>query len=192
MTARLAQVLLILSLCWLSWLSMMLVHECGHILAARLSGGTVRKLVWYPAALSRTDVSPNPHPAIETWAGPMYGSIAPLALAIAVSATGARIAYLFWFFAGFCLLANGAYIGVGSFWPVGDAKVLLINGASRSSLGVFGLAAVMSGLLILDRVSPWLGFGTSPKFVRKKDVLLTVLAAAVVTAISYFTGAGDT
>ncbi|MEZ6046089.1 MAG: M50 family metallopeptidase [Planctomycetaceae bacterium] len=56
-----------------SWLSMMIVHEAGHMLSAMLTGGQIEKVVLHPLAISRTDVSPNPHPVWVVWGGPLLG-----------------------------------------------------------------------------------------------------------------------
>jgi hypothetical protein len=48
-----------------------------------------------------------------------------------------RYSYLPRFFAGFCLIANGIYLGVGSFSGVGDAGDLLRYGAPRGTLIAF-------------------------------------------------------
>jgi hypothetical protein len=63
-----------------AWFAMQAVHECGHVLAAWLTGGTVQRVVLHPLSISRTDVSPNPHPLAVAWAGPIFGAAAPLAL----------------------------------------------------------------------------------------------------------------
>ncbi|HWE96938.1 MAG TPA: hypothetical protein VG269_23455, partial [Tepidisphaeraceae bacterium] len=76
MPHRFHQLLLVFSILWLSWLTMMLVHESGHVIGALCTGGRVRRVVWHPAVISRTDVQPNPHPIIEVWAGPVIGSLA--------------------------------------------------------------------------------------------------------------------
>ena len=59
------------------WLGMMLVHECGHMLAAMLSGGTVTRVVFHLLAFSRTDIDPNPHPLVVAWCGPLLGAFLP-------------------------------------------------------------------------------------------------------------------
>ena len=125
------RILLIISILWIAWLAMMLVHETGHVLGAIASGGTIRQVVWHPAVLSRTDVEPNPHPLIELWAGPIVGSLLPVIVASICLAFRLRIAYMLWVVAGFCLIANGAYIGIGAFDPVGDARELIVHGTSR-------------------------------------------------------------
>lgn len=75
---RFDQILLIASFVAFSWLVMQTVHELGHVLGARTTGGTVTKVVLHPLALSRTDVSPNPRPLLVVWAGPIVGAVLPL------------------------------------------------------------------------------------------------------------------
>ena len=57
-----------------SWLGMQAVHESGHALAARLTGGRVARVVLYPLTISRTDLADNPHPLAVAWAGPVVGA----------------------------------------------------------------------------------------------------------------------
>ncbi|MGH7128032.1 MAG: M50 family metallopeptidase, partial [Planctomycetaceae bacterium] len=142
---RVHQAVLIASLLPLSWLGMMAVHEFGHVLGAWATGGTVTEVVLHPLAISRTDVRPNPRPLIVVWAGPLIGTLLPaaaLAAAVLVRLPGA---FLLRFFAGFCLIANGAYIGVGSLSGTGDAGVMLRHGSPPWALWLFGLAAVAAG-----------------------------------------------
>jgi hypothetical protein len=67
--------------------------------------------------------------------------------------------YLFQFFAGFCLVANGAYMGVGSFSGMGDAGELVRYGAPRWTLIVFGLACVPLGLSLWNGLGKHFGMG---------------------------------
>src|SRR4051794_14452795 len=108
---RLHQCILVASVLPLSWLGMMAVHELGHVLGAWLTGGAVSKVVLHPLTISRTELSHNPHPLLVTWAGPVLGVLLPLlALGVAAAVRMPGV-YLLRFFAGFCLIANGAYIG---------------------------------------------------------------------------------
>src|SRR2546429_9615134 len=112
---RLPQLLLIVTFIGFSWLGMQVVHEAGHILVAHLTGGVVVRVALHPLLVSLTDLGHNPHPLAVVWAGPVFGSAFPLVafgLATALRAPGL---YLFRFFAGFCLIANGVYIGLGPF-----------------------------------------------------------------------------
>src|SRR5262245_12677740 len=99
---------------------MQMVHELGHILGAWLTGGRVERVVFHPMTISRTDLSDNPKPLIVVWAGPLLGVLLPMlmwGLAASMQMPGA---FVLRFFAGFCLIANGAYIGGGSFGGIGD------------------------------------------------------------------------
>src|SRR5437764_5105956 len=91
-----------------SWLGMQVVHELGHVVGAWLTGGRVARLVLHPLTLSRTDLADNPHPLVVVWAGPVLGCVLPLAAWGITAALRPSWAYLPRFFAGFCLVANGA------------------------------------------------------------------------------------
>ena len=58
------------------------------------------------------------------------------------------------FFAGFCLIANGAYLAIGQFDGVGDAGDLLRGGVPRWILIAVGLISVAGGLLPWHRLGP--------------------------------------
>jgi len=188
MPRRLLQLLLIASTLWFSWLAMMIVHESGHVLGAVCSGGTVRRVVWHPAVISRTDVQPNPHPLVEVWAGPLVGSTAPLMIALMSSAFRLRTAYLMWTVAGFCLLANGAYIGIGSIDPIGDASELLAHGMPRWPMAAFGIVGVTGGMWIWHRVSPRFGFGASPMPIDARHAYGMFAVAALATVVGFAIG----
>lgn len=155
---RLRQAILIGSFLPLCWLAMMAIHELGHVIAAWATGGRVVKVVVHPLAISRTDAAPNPRPLVVAWGGPAFGAAAPLALWGALSA---RSAYLARFFAGFCLVVNGLYLGVGSFWAVGDAGDLVRHGAPTWTLWLFGVATTPFGLWLWHRQGERFGFGES-------------------------------
>src|SRR5690242_561976 len=105
-----------------SWLGMQAVHEVGHMLGAWLTGGHVTRVVLWPFGFSRTDVGNNLHPLVVAWAGPIAGVLMPLSLWIVAAAVRMPGAFLLRFFAGFCLVVNGLYIGLGSFGRVGDCN----------------------------------------------------------------------
>jgi hypothetical protein len=156
---RLHQVVLIGSLLPLSWLAMMVVHEFGHVLAAWLTGGTVAKVVAHPLTISHTELSDNPHPLVVTWAGPVGGVLLPLAALGLARLCRMPGTYLLRFFTGFCLIANGAYIGVGAFDGAGDAGNLLRYGAAMWQLWAFGLLTAPLGLLLWHRQGVHFGLG---------------------------------
>lgn len=170
------------------WPMMMLVHEAGHVIGAWATGGHVQRVIWHPLVLSRTDVEPNPSPKIEVWAGPMVGAALPALLAVLIASLRLKTSYLFIAFAGFCLLANGLYIGWGTFDPAGDAREMMRLGVPKWSMLAFGLVATLSGLWLLDRVSPMVGFGDRPRRIRTNDVVWVITAAAVVWIVGFVFG----
>ena len=158
---RMNQIILIASFIPFCWLSFMAVHELGHIVAGLCTGGSVTKIVVHPLAISRTDVSPNPNPLITVWAGPIIGVLLPLAIWGVFSKFNMPGDYLARFFAGFCLIANGAYIGIGSFENIGDAGDMMKHGSSIWLLWLFGIITVPIGFLIWHRLGPKFGLGES-------------------------------
>jgi len=137
------------------WLGMEAAHEAGHALHAVVSGGRVARVDLPAAGFSRTDVSPNPHPAFVAWGGPVWGTALPAgawAACAACARRGGRAARVIrqgaQVFAGFCLIANGAYLGVGWVDRVGDAGDLLRYGVPIWALAAYGIIATGAGLLL--------------------------------------------
>lgn len=158
---RLRQFILIGSFLPLCWFGMMAVHELGHVLAALATGGTVTKVVLDPFAISRTDVEPNPKPLIVAWAGPLVGVAVPLFIWGTFHVMRIPGAHLPRFFAGVCLVANGTYIGIGSFAGIGDADTLVHHGAPIWTLWLFGAVATPAGFGLWHRLGPSFGIGQS-------------------------------
>ncbi len=146
------QRLLLVGLLPTCWLGMMLAHEGGHILAALVSGGTVLRLEWPLLGFSRADVSPNPHPLLVAWAGPLFGAIAPSLLSLVLRAARRR-SLVADIVSGFCLLANGAYLGIGSLGRIGDTAEMLKRGSP------FWILSTVGGLLMLAGLVQWHALG---------------------------------
>lgn len=176
---RLKQVLFLLLLMLNSWLWMQAIHELGHVLAAQVSGGSVDRVVWHILSISRTDVSTNPYPGIVCWAGPVVGCILPLLICL-LARRHHQADKLMRFFAGFSLIANGAYLSIGSLDQVGDAGDLLRLGCPLWLLWIFGLAAILAGLFL------WHGLGRLSNLrkltVRRGDVALQAVLTTVTVA----------
>jgi hypothetical protein len=185
---RFHQALLIGSVLPLSWLGMMAVHEFGHVLGAWYSGGTVAKVVLHPLTISRTDLAHNPHPLLVAWAGPVLGVIFPLAAFGAAAAVRLPGAYLLRFFAGFCLIANGGYIGGGSFDRLGDARDLLRHGAPLWQLWAFGAAGVAAGLLLWHRLGWHFGLGKAKGQVSRGAAYGCLVALVIALAVTFLFG----
>jgi hypothetical protein len=158
----LRRVLLSLAVLYGSWMGMMLVHEAGHVLHALVSGGRVERVVMPLAGFSRTDVRPNPHPHFVAWGGAIWGCVVPLLLLSAWRVLRLRWRALVQFFAGFCLIANGAYLASGMLLDGGDAADLRRFGTPASVLIAFGALAVPAGLLLWHRLGSWRDYLNSP------------------------------
>ncbi len=90
--------------------------------------------------------------------------------------------------AGFCLLANGAYLGLGWIDRVGDAGEILDDGGSRWTLILFGLVAVASGLLLIDGGQRILGFGAQARTVTVRRAAVLAAAALALTLLGFGLG----
>lgn len=186
---RLPQLLLITTFLGFSWLAMQATHELGHVLAAYLTGGQVLKVVLWPLAFSRTDLTANPHPLAVVWSGPLVGIFLPIlsyGIACALRLPGK---YLFRWFAGFCLIANGAYIGAG-YWASdhADPWVMTTNGSPIWLLVLFGALTVPPGLFLWHRQGPYFGFGPSAGKVNKWAVAVSVCLFVAITAAELWFG----
>jgi hypothetical protein len=136
---------------------MLVTHELGHVIGAWMSGGRVLSVSIPLVGFSQTIVHPNPHDVFETWCGPVIGSILPALVLLVVRAVQRRMPTLLGLFAGFCLIANGAYLGIGWIWRAGDAGDLVRLGAPVWVLLGSGAVGVTSGLLCWHR-TPGLSF----------------------------------
>jgi hypothetical protein len=128
-----------------------------------LTGGHVERVVLHPLTISRTDVSPNPHPLVVVWAGPLIGVLFPLIVWSIAAWRKLAAVFVLRFFAGLCLVANGAYIGIGSFWRVGDCGVMLDHGAAVWQLWLFGAVMAPAGFLLWNGQARHFGLGRDAK-----------------------------
>ncbi|PQO33473.1 hypothetical protein C5Y96_11585 [Blastopirellula marina] len=175
---------LLFCLAWLGvcWLGMMAVHELGHIAAAIASGGSVTKVVLSPVAISRTDVSPNPYPALVVWLGPIFGALFPLLIWSVIPRSWVWPKGLLQFFAGFCLIANGAYLGIGSLEQVGDCKEILRTGSPVWTMWLFGLLAIPSGFWL------WHQLGSPVELMKEDSPINSKAAWWAATALALIAG----
>ena len=167
-----------------SWLAMMVVHEFGHALHAWLSGGVVAKMVLHPLAFSRTDMAINPHPLFVVWGGAIWGCIIPLVLLIIVHFLKWHYEYLVAWWAGFCCMANGAYLAAGTLFRsngrgADDASVILQNGGAWWQLILYGLITVPLGLWLWNGLGPNFGLGSAQGKVDRKAVIGITIALVI-------------
>lgn len=187
---RLHQVLLIGSTLLFSWLGMQLIHELGHICGAILTGGEVKSVTLNPLTFSRTDLGRNPQPLVVVWAGPLGGSIVPLALWAIAEFLRLTGAFVVRFWAGFCLIANGAYIGFGSFQHLGDCGEMLNHGSSAWQLWLFGMLTIPLGLRLWHGQGGFFGFGTAQGRVSAAVAYGTLIAASLLMLLGFRVGGG--
>ena len=145
-----------------------MVHEAGHVIGALLTGGKVTLVYLHPLDFSRTDISPNPHPHLVAWAGPAAGCLIPLLAFIVTRLIHFKGAYLFQCFAGFCLIVNGCYLGVGWVDRVGDAGDLTNYGSPVWLLILFGITTFISGIYLWNGLGAKFGFGAMKGRIGKR------------------------
>lgn len=185
---RVHQVVLIGSTLLASWLAMQAVHELGHVMGAWVTGARVVRVVLTPTAISRTDVAENSRPLVVAWAGPVVGAGAPLVVWLAARAGGLSGAFGLRFFAGFCLVANGLYIGVGSFARVGDCGEMLRHGSAPWQLWLFGIIAAPLGLALWHGQGEAFGFGAARGRVSRGAAYGTLIACAALLGLGFAVG----
>jgi len=146
-TDRINRISLAIVACYGAWMGMLVTHELGHVIGAWMTGGRVIDLSIPPIGFSQTSVHPNPHELFVVWCGPIIGALAPMTLLLTRRIAPTLIA----FFVGFCLIANGAYIGIGWVRRAGDAGDLLRLGTPVWVMVVFGIVCVGGGLTVWHR-----------------------------------------
>lgn len=155
-----------------SWYGMLWCHELGHALAAVLIGASPVSISVPLLGFSHTDIGVWPRPVVVVWSGPIFGSLVPLVFALILAALQKpllrvggpamqkRCLQIAWFFAGFNLIANGAYIGLGWIDRIGDTGELLDAGHTPAPLIIFGCLTGTSGLACWHQLGPRLGLSS--------------------------------
>jgi len=184
------QVLLIASTVLGSWLAMQAVHELGHVCAAWLTSGKIHRVVLHPLTISRTDLAWNPSPLIVVWAGPVVGVTIPLLLWMLAAVLKISGSFVLRFFAGFCLIANGLYIGVGSIDGIGDCGEMLGHGSSRWQLWLFGAVTVPPGFWLWHRQGHHFGLGKARGRVESPVAYWTFAACVLLAILGFLVGGG--
>ncbi|MBC7856499.1 MAG: M50 family metallopeptidase [Pirellulaceae bacterium] len=171
-----------------SWLGMQAVHELGHACGAWLTGGSVQKVVLHPLTISRTDLAENPSPLLVVWAGPLVGVLLPVPFWLVAAAVRMPGSFVLRFLAGFCLVANGLYIGLGSFGRIGDCGEMLRNGSPLWHLWLFGLITIPIGVWLWHGQGGEFGLGKSPKMVSPPIAYTTLGIVLTTVAVELIAG----
>ncbi|MEX0711957.1 MAG: M50 family metallopeptidase [Pirellulales bacterium] len=165
-----------------------MVHEAGHIVGAWLTGGEVATLVLHPLTISRTDLAINPRPLVVVWAGPVAGALLPLATWGIAAWREMPGAFALRFFAGFCLVANGAYIAGGSFGAIGDCGEMLAHGSPVWTLWLFGALTIPLGFWLWHGQGPHFGLGNAKGRVSRGAAYSSLAACLVLVVIGLLVG----
>ena len=171
---RIDQAILIVTFLAFAWLAMQGVHEFGHVVGAWLTSAEVTKVALHPWIISRTDVGHNPHPLVVVWAGAVFGSVLPLLAFLIAKVCRAPGVYLFRFFAGVCLIANGVYIAFGSANGTADPGVMMQHGSARWVIILFGILTAPLGLYLWHRQGKYFGLGEAKGKVNRHAVIVSI------------------
>jgi hypothetical protein len=88
------------------------------------------------------------------------------------------------FVAGFCLIANGAYISIGSFDRIGDCGEMLQTGTPLWVMLTFGGVTIPLGLYL------WHGLGSLKRFINDPSIVTPRMAYCVSGALLVIVVAG--
>ncbi len=187
---RCFQVLLIASAAGFSWLGMQVVHEFGHVASLWMTGGSVDYVILHPLAISYTHPAANPHPLAVAWGGVVCGAFLPLAVHVLLRRVGQGEAsaakphvYLSAFFAGFSLVANGAYLAGDAVVRGGDARELIALGCPPWLLVLVGLPMIGLGLFLWNGLGPNFGLGAAHGRVDRRAAVATAAILAVLIGV---------
>lgn len=178
---RLQQLMFAVAVVLTCWLGMMAVHELGHMIGAILTGGKITCVVLHPLSISRTDVFPNPNPVVVVWSGPVLGCLIPIMLLLVTKSAGLLQRSLSEFFAGTCLIANGAYLLFGSFDQVGDCKQMLQTGSPLWLLIAFGVITIPAGFALWHKAGSIESYWRYPSRVTGIPTFVALLVLVSIT-----------
>ena len=177
------QTLLILSTLAFSWLAMMVVHEAGHLIHLLATGGSIEQVTLHPLQLSQTLPNANPYPLATVAGGPLWGILIPLLLWWMVARLAPARSYLAAFFAGFCLIANGAYLVGDAIVQGGDGREFVQHGVPPWALITMGLPAIAVGLYVWNGLGDHFGFAEARGHVNRADAFAVAALTAMLVLV---------
>jgi hypothetical protein len=158
-----------------SWYASLAAHEFGHAAVAAATGSTRIDIHLPLLGFSHTQRSPDSHALLTTAAGPVLGSVFPLAVWLLVRGVRPKAARVPQFWAGFALVLNGAYIA-------GDAFLLGGDGAQLDRAGVpFWLSLTCGSLAVASGLHVWHCLGKTAR--AATEIASTTIQASLVCAI---------
>ena len=149
------------------------------------------RVVLHPLVFSRTELQVNPHPLFVAWGGAAVGVVVPLVVSAVWRCRRWRGWPVLQFFAGFCLVANGIYLGVVSLIPnTADPGDLMREGCPRWVLIAFGIVAFLFGLFLWNGLGSQFGLGKAAGTVDRLTATVTFTCLVVLISIELMTYAG--
>jgi hypothetical protein len=145
-------------------------------------------VILHPLRISYTHPAANPHPLAVAWGGVIWGCALPLGFHLLARLGGGGCAsawprvYLSAFFAGFCLIANGAYLAGDAWVRGGDGRDLTALGCPAWVLVLVGLPLVGLGLRLCSGLGPSFGLGPARGRVDRRAAVAMALALAAMVA----------
>lgn len=120
---------------------MTVTHEMGHVIAGWLNGAKLHHLELRPWHLPHSQMVDDRFPLWTVIAGPMLGTILPIAIAIPLRNRS------LWLVAWFCLVANGLYLLLGLFSSGMelDTNKMIRLGASDGLVAIISIAMTALG-----------------------------------------------
>ena len=177
------QVLLVASTLAFSWPAMMVVHETGHAIHLLATGGSIEQITLHPLKISQTLPAENPHPLATVIGGPLWGMMLPLMIWWIVMGLAPARSYLAAFFAGFCLVANGAYLAGDAILQGGDGLEFVQCGVPPWALIAVGIPAIAAGIYTWNGLGSHFGFAEAGGKVSRVDaIIMAVLFATLALA----------
>ena len=118
----------------------------------------------------------------------VFGVALPLLLWLIARAIALPGAFVLRFFAGFCLIANGIYIGLGAVEGIGDCGEMLKHGSAPWQLWLFGGVTAPIGLMLWHRLGAPFGLGTPHTEVSRGVYLVTLVVCLTLIALGFAVG----
>ena len=106
----------------------------------------------------------------------LWRALLPLVLWACTALMRLPGAFVLRFFAGVCLIANGAYLAFGSFDHVGDCGEMLRHGSALWQLWLFGAITMPLGLCLWHRQGTHFGLGAAAGKVDTRVAYTTLVA----------------
>ena len=89
---------------------------------------------------------------------------------------------------GFCLVANGLYLGVGSIEGVGDCGDLLLHGSPIWMLWLFGVVTTPFGFALWHGQARHFGWGKAAEPLDRRIVAESVVVCTALVLFGLFLG----